>query len=63
VVAHCFDDIILNKRIIRPTIECEVCSAIGFECTSVVHQPGNKFVSMKAERKSWLGYTDMSRAG
>jgi hypothetical protein len=63
MISHRFDHIVLNERIIRPPIEREICSAIGLECTSVVHQPGNRFVSINAEQKSWLGYTDMSRAG
>jgi len=32
-------------------VERKVCGAISFECASVVHQPGNRFVSMKVGRK------------
>lgn len=43
MISHRFDHIVLNQRIIGPAVECKVCSAIGFECTGVVHQPGNSW--------------------
>jgi len=55
VVTHCFDDIVLNERIIRPAVEREICSAIGFECTSVVHQHVSRWLIASTNDKVSAG--------
>lgn len=41
MVTHRLDNIVLNERIFCPSVEGKVCSTVGFECASIIHQPCN----------------------
>lgn len=63
VVTHGLDDIVLNKWVVGPAIKGKVSSAIGFECTGVVHQPGVAHVSLWVLQVACVRNTDISLAG